>query len=100
MDYQELFLAGDLGIRIHNQDEVDRVNDLCVSLYGDSYLDRHAIDYEEGWTHLKNVNNFNSCLTLVRRSAVPDETIDFLEFMSIFGNVPEEDVDGIPDDLL
>lgn len=99
MDYQELFLAGNLGIRIHNQDEIDQVNDLCVARYGNSYLDRHAIGYEEEWTHLKKISG-HGCLTLARNSAIPSDTIDFVEFMAIFGNVPEEDVDGVPDELL
>lgn len=99
MDYEGLFLTGNLGIRIHNQDEVDQVNDLCIERYGNTYFDRHAINYGEEWTHLKKVSRCGY-LTLCRLSAVPDETIDFLEFMSIFGNVPEEDVDGVPDDLL
>lgn len=97
MDYEKLFLTGNLGIRIHNQDEVDQVNDLCIERYGNTYLDRHAVGYEEEWTHLKNVSGY---LTLCRRSAVPNETIEFCEFMAFFSGVPDEDVDCVPDDLL
>ena len=101
MDYQELFLAGNLGIRIHDQDEIDQVSVICSSLYGESYLRRESIVKDDHtWTHLKKVKG-RSSLTLCRRTAVPDEEIDFMEFISIFGNAPpEEDIDGVPDNLL
>jgi len=100
MDYQDLFLTSKLGIRIHSQNEIDQVAEACARLFDVKFLCRDWIILDDNtWTHIAKSHGC-SHLTLVRRGAVPDNTIEFSDFMAYFGASEEEDIDSSASDLI